>query len=316
MAHARADNRYTRGLAEFVSGLSYERIPEEVRARLKLLMLDSLGCALFGADLEWSRILRRTLAAVDTSQGATVWGNGRAVVGAARGPGERHGGAGLRARRRASPGRAARRCRHAAGAVRRSRDHGRPFHWTRPVAIGYRRLRGRPARRHVHGAGAHRAGLALRRHRWRVLGRGRRQCRARAQRRADGARARHRRHAVGRADGGAVRRHGQAHACGTLVAERALRGAAGARGLHRYRRRVRERVRRLLHYVLTLAGSFPAGGADRGSRRALGDAAHLAQVLFLRRQQPHHARRHPHHAGARTPSGRRTWSASLCTARR
>jgi len=74
MAHARADNRYTRGLAEFVSGLRYERIPEEVRARLKLLMLDSLGCALFGAGLEWSHILRRTLVAVDTSRGATLWG--------------------------------------------------------------------------------------------------------------------------------------------------------------------------------------------------------------------------------------------------
>jgi aconitate decarboxylase len=74
MAHARADSRYTRGLAEFVSGLRYERIPEEVRARLKLLMLDSIGCALFGAHLEWSRILRRTLAAVDTSRGAIIWG--------------------------------------------------------------------------------------------------------------------------------------------------------------------------------------------------------------------------------------------------
>jgi len=74
MAHARADNRYTRGLAEFVSGLRYERIPAEVRARLKLLMLDSLGCALFGTGLEWCQILRRTLAAVDTSRGATLWG--------------------------------------------------------------------------------------------------------------------------------------------------------------------------------------------------------------------------------------------------
>lgn len=74
MAHARADNRYTRGLAEFISGLRFERIPEEVRVRLKLLMLDSLGCALFGAGLEWSRILRRTLAAVDTSRGAILWG--------------------------------------------------------------------------------------------------------------------------------------------------------------------------------------------------------------------------------------------------
>ena len=74
MAHARADNRYTRGLAEFVSGLRYERIPEEVRERLKLLMLDSLGCALFGAGLEWSRILRRSLSAVDTSRGSILWG--------------------------------------------------------------------------------------------------------------------------------------------------------------------------------------------------------------------------------------------------
>src|SRR5258707_15605400 len=74
MAHARADNRYTRGLAEFVSGLRYERIPEGVRKRLELLMLDSLGCALFGAGLEWSRILRRTLAADDTSRGSTLWG--------------------------------------------------------------------------------------------------------------------------------------------------------------------------------------------------------------------------------------------------
>src|SRR5947209_20501602 len=74
MAHATADNRYTRGLAEFVSGLRYEQIPEGVCKRLKLLMLDSLGCALFGTGLEWSRILRRTLAAVDTSPGSILWG--------------------------------------------------------------------------------------------------------------------------------------------------------------------------------------------------------------------------------------------------
>lgn len=74
MAHAVADNRQTRGLAEFVSGLRYEQIPDDVRSRLKLLMLDSLGCALFGAQLEWSKILRATLAAVDTSSGARLWG--------------------------------------------------------------------------------------------------------------------------------------------------------------------------------------------------------------------------------------------------
>jgi 2-methylcitrate dehydratase PrpD len=75
MSHeAGGDNRYTRGIAEFVSGLRYEDVPPEVLARIKLLMLDSLGCALYGADLEWSRILQRTLSAVDTTRTCPVWG--------------------------------------------------------------------------------------------------------------------------------------------------------------------------------------------------------------------------------------------------
>ncbi|MGI4946503.1 MAG: MmgE/PrpD family protein [Janthinobacterium lividum] len=72
--HTPAANTQTRGMAEFVAGLRYEAIPDEVVARIKLLMLDSLGCAIFGADLPWSRILREMLAAVDTSQGCAVWG--------------------------------------------------------------------------------------------------------------------------------------------------------------------------------------------------------------------------------------------------
>jgi 2-methylcitrate dehydratase PrpD len=67
-------NTYTRGIAEFVSGLQYEAIPAEVRERAKLLMLDSLGCALYGADLPWSRILIDTLRGLDTSTGSAVWG--------------------------------------------------------------------------------------------------------------------------------------------------------------------------------------------------------------------------------------------------
>jgi aconitate decarboxylase len=74
MAHPATDNRQTRGLAEFISGLRYDQIPGEVRDRLKLLMLDSLGCAVYGSGMAWSRILRRTLRAVDTSRGATLWG--------------------------------------------------------------------------------------------------------------------------------------------------------------------------------------------------------------------------------------------------
>lgn len=68
------DNPYTRGIADFVSGLQYETIPAEVRDRIKLLMLDSIGCALYGADLPWTRILQDTLHKLDSSAGATVWG--------------------------------------------------------------------------------------------------------------------------------------------------------------------------------------------------------------------------------------------------
>jgi len=68
------DNRYTRGMAEFVANLRYEDIPAEVRQRIKLLMLDSLGCALYGAKLEWSRILQQRLGELDTTRMCAVWG--------------------------------------------------------------------------------------------------------------------------------------------------------------------------------------------------------------------------------------------------
>ncbi|HEX5278531.1 MAG TPA: MmgE/PrpD family protein [Micropepsaceae bacterium] len=74
--HAKADNPYTARMAEFVAGLTFEAIPPEVIARIKLLILDSLGCALFGARLEWSRILCETLAAVDSTPACGVWGTG------------------------------------------------------------------------------------------------------------------------------------------------------------------------------------------------------------------------------------------------
>ena len=76
MGHETRANPYTAGLAAFVAGLRYEQIPGEVKDRIKLLILDSLGCALFGSELEWSRILMRTLTAVDSSRGCGVWGTG------------------------------------------------------------------------------------------------------------------------------------------------------------------------------------------------------------------------------------------------
>ena len=68
-----ADNPYTRGMAAFVAKLRYERIPEEVIDRLKLLILDSVGCAIYSVNLEWSRILISTLRQLDRSTACGVW---------------------------------------------------------------------------------------------------------------------------------------------------------------------------------------------------------------------------------------------------
>jgi aconitate decarboxylase len=74
--HASADNVHTRAIATFVSGLTYEQIPAEVRERIKLLILDSLGCAIYGANLEWCRILRGTLEKLDATRSTSIWGTG------------------------------------------------------------------------------------------------------------------------------------------------------------------------------------------------------------------------------------------------
>ncbi len=73
-AHEPADNPHTRAIADFIADFRYENLPDDVRHRLKLLMLDSLGCAIYGQSLPWSKILRETLGAMDSTSGIGVWG--------------------------------------------------------------------------------------------------------------------------------------------------------------------------------------------------------------------------------------------------
>jgi 2-methylcitrate dehydratase PrpD len=70
------NNPHTAAIAEFISTIKYADIPERVIGRIKLLILDSLGCAIYGSDLEWSRILRGVLAKHDTTKACRLWGTG------------------------------------------------------------------------------------------------------------------------------------------------------------------------------------------------------------------------------------------------
>jgi aconitate decarboxylase len=72
--HSSIDNIHTRRIAGFVSQLGYEQIPDDVRERGKLLILDSLGCAIYGAKLEWCRILQQTFGDLDASRTTSIWG--------------------------------------------------------------------------------------------------------------------------------------------------------------------------------------------------------------------------------------------------
>src|SRR5688572_14212426 len=75
--HSGGDNVHTRKIAEFVASVRYEQIPADVRERLKLLILDSLGCAIYGAKLEWCRIVQDTFGKLDTTRTTTIWGTER-----------------------------------------------------------------------------------------------------------------------------------------------------------------------------------------------------------------------------------------------
>lgn len=69
-----AEGSPTQALAAFAADLRFEGLPAPVIEHAKLCLLDTLGCALFGSTLEWSRILSTTLREADGDRSSPVWG--------------------------------------------------------------------------------------------------------------------------------------------------------------------------------------------------------------------------------------------------
>ena len=67
----------TRDLARFGAALRFEDIPAEAVARIKLSLLDSLGCCLYGATLPWTRKVAELADAEQAKPVATLIGLGR-----------------------------------------------------------------------------------------------------------------------------------------------------------------------------------------------------------------------------------------------
>ena len=67
----------TRDLARFAAALRYEDVPREVVERIKLSVLDSLGCCLFGATLPWTRKVAALAEGEQAQPVASLMGMGR-----------------------------------------------------------------------------------------------------------------------------------------------------------------------------------------------------------------------------------------------
>jgi len=64
----------TRDLARFASALRYEDIPRAAVERIKLSVLDSIGCCLFGATLPWTRKVAELAVAEQAKPSASLMG--------------------------------------------------------------------------------------------------------------------------------------------------------------------------------------------------------------------------------------------------
>jgi len=64
----------TRALAQFAADLTYDKVPPSVIERIKLCLLDTFACGLFGSSLPWTRIVADFARDLGEEQESTVWG--------------------------------------------------------------------------------------------------------------------------------------------------------------------------------------------------------------------------------------------------
>jgi len=68
---------HSRRLAEFAANLKLSDVPADVVARAKSVILDGLGCGLFGANVKWTQIIARTVGELEPNGGpVSIWGRG------------------------------------------------------------------------------------------------------------------------------------------------------------------------------------------------------------------------------------------------
>ncbi len=68
---------HTRQLADFAAGIKLSHVPPEVVDRAKGIVLDGIGCGLYGARVKWTEILAGVVRKLEPQGGqASIWGRG------------------------------------------------------------------------------------------------------------------------------------------------------------------------------------------------------------------------------------------------
>jgi aconitate decarboxylase len=68
-------NSSTNRLAQFASRLKYSQLPTAVVEHVKFIILDTVGCGLYGSRLPWGKIIAEYVREMGGNDKATVWGN-------------------------------------------------------------------------------------------------------------------------------------------------------------------------------------------------------------------------------------------------
>ncbi|MFB3886501.1 MAG: MmgE/PrpD family protein [Thermodesulfobacteriota bacterium] len=68
-------NSPTEELARFASGLTYSQLPNEVIEYGKLIILDTVGCGIYGSKVPWGRMIADYVRDMGGNKKATVWGS-------------------------------------------------------------------------------------------------------------------------------------------------------------------------------------------------------------------------------------------------
>ncbi len=75
-SHAHS-GKHTRAMAEYIASGRRQALPADVVARMKLLVLDTIGCGLLGSGMPWTQRLIDTLDATEQPGPSLLWGSDR-----------------------------------------------------------------------------------------------------------------------------------------------------------------------------------------------------------------------------------------------